>query len=68
LCRERVADRVAECGFPFIRIEPFPAIGNLSGAIKNDHRREGVDGEETIEAIGKDDRGARFFLLEIGRD
>jgi hypothetical protein len=39
-----MTDRVAEFRFPILRIESFRAIGNLSRAIKNDYRGEGVDG------------------------
>src|SRR5580704_980725 len=68
LCRESVTDCISEFCFHFIGVESCRPVSNLSLAIKNYDSREGVDGEETVETIRKDNCRAGFFFLEIGRN
>ena len=48
--------------------EAVGAIGDFAGPVENDDGREGVDAEESVEAIGEDDGDARLDFVEIGSD
>ena len=48
--------------------EAVGAVSNFAGAIENDDGGEGVDAEESVEAIGEDDGNAGLDFVEIGSD
>ncbi len=48
--------------------EAVGAVGDFAGAVEDDNGGEGVDSEESVEAIGEDDGGAGFDFVEVGSD
>src|SRR5260370_24399311 len=54
-----------QVGLKVIGFESIRAIGNFSGAINHHDGREGVDGEEAVEAIGKYDGHEKLVRFQI---
>src|SRR4029077_5466436 len=64
--REGSADASGQFFLKGHRSEAIGAVSNLAFAVQDDHRREGVDTEQAVEAIRKNHRGSSLGLRQVG--